>query len=524
MTDIELPRKSWVTHPDALHRTEDDNGDPIPEGFLHGADGNRGHIYYDPADLSTGSHNNAWDIPTQAARAGRFMQPDGTFRDPLVTGTGVLSVGSTVTITDDSKYNAWPTICWMQDGHLLLVYTKGDSHHADNTGKAVCRVGTLALDGTISWGPEVTIYDHPSLWTSAQGVASISTGRVFVSVWYDNYSASPTGVAGVVYSDDFGATWSSFITLTSTFTQDSYTAGPVVELQNGDLLIPIEGTASGSIANRSSHLLRSTDQGLTWGSEATISNYATASEPRYETNLLLLEDLSLLAIHRTSGGTGTHKTQTSTDGGATWSAVSSAFSGYGAPGVIQASTRSVIVITRKNSDASVIAFVSRDKGATWDSGTSIATGMTEMEYGKALELPDGRLFVVYGSQPSGSTSNADIKGTFVTEGTTSAAGSSLTIKEEGSSLTTAATSIDFVGAGITASGTTAAKTVTLAVALDDLTDATVTSPATGDRLRFDGTVWRTSALIWRPMTTYDPTSGLWVPLVDGSGNAIMAEA
>jgi hypothetical protein len=40
-------------------------------------------------------------------------------------------------------------------------------------------------------------------------------------------------------------------------------------------------------------------------------------------------------------------------------------------------------------------------------------------------------------------------------------GSALTIKDEGSSLATAATSIDFVGAGVVASGTAAAKTVTI---------------------------------------------------------------
>ena len=40
----------------------------------------------------------------------------------------------------------------------------------------------------------------------------------------------------------------------------------------------------------------------------------------------------------------------------------------------------------------------------------------------------------------------------------------------------------------------------------------------------DGTAWRNSALILRPVTTYDPTSALWVPLVDGDGNAIMTEA
>src|SRR6185369_2975913 len=70
--------------------------------------------------------------------------------------------------------------------------------------------------------------------------------------------------------------------------------------------------------------------------------------------------------------------------------------------------------------------------------------------------------VVYGYQPSSATTNSDIKQVYVSEGvTTFSGGSALTIKDEGSSLATAATSIDFVGAGVTASGTGAAKTVTI---------------------------------------------------------------
>jgi len=42
------------------------------------------------------------------------------------------------------------------------------------------------------------------------------------------------------------------------------------------------------------------------------------------------------------------------------------------------------------------------------------------------------------------------------------AGSGITIKDEGSALSTTATSIDFVGAGVVASGAGAAKTVTVA--------------------------------------------------------------
>lgn len=61
-----------------------------------------------------------------------------------------------------------------------------------------------------------------------------------------------------------------------------------------------------------------------------------------------------------------------------------------------------------------------------------------------------------------------------------------------------------------------------AIALDDLSDVTLTTPATADRLRFDGSVWRNSALVWTPVTTYDGTN--WMLAVDGSGNAIMSEA
>lgn len=53
---------------------------------------------------------------------------------------------------------------------------------------------------------------------------------------------------------------------------------------------------------------------------------------------------------------------------------------------------------------------------------------------------------------------------------------------------------------------------------------TISSPATGDRLRWNGSAWVNSALIWTPLTVYDPTTTNYLPLVDGSGNQIMAEA
>jgi hypothetical protein len=58
-------------------------------------------------------------------------------------------------------------------------------------------------------------------------------------------------------------------------------------------------------------------------------------------------------------------------------------------------------------------------------------------------------------------------------------------------------------------------------ALDDLSDVTITSVATADRLRYDGSEWVNSSLKWVPVTTFDGTN--WLPAVDGDGNAIVTE-
>ena len=72
-------------------------------------------------------------------------------------------------------------------------------------------------------------------------------------------------------------------------------------------------------------------------------------------------------------------------------------------------------------------------------------------------------------------------------------GNPLTIQDEGSSLSTAATTINFVGAGVTASGTTATKTITIAggsggaTTLNGLTDVDTTGVANNKILKYNST-------------------------------------
>lgn len=83
-------------------------------------------------------------------------------------------------------------------------------------------------------------------------------------------------------------------------------------------------------------------------------------------------------------------------------------------------------------------------------------------------------------------------------------GSALTIKDEGGALATAATSIDFVGAGVVASGTGAAKTVTIA----GVTAAAISA------LGFVGPILMTDGISSppEPLTTEDGTDYLYMDL------------
>lgn len=83
-------------------------------------------------------------------------------------------------------------------------------------------------------------------------------------------------------------------------------------------------------------------------------------------------------------------------------------------------------------------------------------------------------------------------------------GSALTVKDEGTPLATAATSLDFVGAGVVASGATAAKTITIA----GVTAAAITALGfVGPILMTDGT-----SAPPVPMTTEDGTDYLYMDL------------
>ena len=68
-------------------------------------------------------------------------------------------------------------------------------------------------------------------------------------------------------------------------------------------------------------------------------------------------------------------------------------------------------------------------------------------------------------------------------------GSTLTVQDEGNALSNAATVLNFVGSGVTATGSGGTKTITIGGSIDDLSDVDITTnaPSTGQILKWDGT-------------------------------------
>lgn len=91
-------------------------------------------------------------------------------------------------------------------------------------------------------------------------------------------------------------------------------------------------------------------------------------------------------------------------------------------------------------------------------------------------------------------------------------------------LKTAPASVDVISLFTLDGGTTWGGSSVGAGTLAGLSDVSLAGLADADRLRYStsDSKWHNSALIWRPLTTYDGTN--WLPLVDGDGNCIMAEA
>lgn len=374
-----------------------------------------------------------------------------------------------ITVTHDGDYNAIPALARAANGTLIMIYRKATGH---TSSKGVIVKKTSTDDGA-TWSAETTIVNDATYDAREPGLTKLANGDLILAYVLYNQAGLGSLLPGdqvyVKKSVDNGVNWSASVTVTTGFTSHGYASASVVELANGDLLMPTYGDDIGDTL-WSCKVSKSTDAGATWAFLATIADGDALGRRCDEPNIVLMNDGSLLCAHQMEAGDQSSDfvgISTSTDSGATWATPTMMWALWGNPHMTHLANDHVIITTREWVTRKIIARSTTDGGTTWSDSVVLDTSTYfEMEYAQGLELYPGLIGVVYSVQlTSDYNGDADIRWLWMGEGGTGGANDALVA----SSLTVYGGDITIIGGGQFKS-TTPTGTAPLVVASTTLVD------------------------------------------------------
>lgn len=285
------------------------------------------------------------------------------------------------TVGTFGAHYAFPFVVRVSDGRLLAVCRKATSHGSYDGSL----VGKHSSDDGASWGTEFTIVDGTVTGYDERdpGLMKLASGRLCLVNGRRKYNAAGdySGQPQFYYSDDNGATWSSGVSITTGLYGGNagvdfgeVYASDVVQLHNGDLLCAGYGTHSSSVNHYDLFVSKSTDGGATWSALSTPASYATDSYDAVEPQVDILGTGKLiLTYHNADGVPQSGYVRTSTDSGATWSArtlITTTSNRHGLSVMDDGQTAIISFVTSYG--AKKFSYIeSRDYGATWLSAVEI---------------------------------------------------------------------------------------------------------------------------------------------------------
>ena len=219
-----------------------------------------------------------------------------------------------VTVCEDAGaggYEAFPDVCRLADGRLMVVFYAGYGHVALPNQK-LPRGGRIVSctsgDEGRTWSAAQTVIDTPDD-DRDPSIVQLKSGRLICNFFSLRAKAGvqpPWEGLGtwIVTSDDVGKTWSAPRSISPQY----YCSSPIRELSNGRLILGLYQES-----DKSAHgaVIFSDDAGQTWQKEVDIDNGGFKLDA--ETDLIELKDGSLYAALRAHACFAK-----STDRGATW--------------------------------------------------------------------------------------------------------------------------------------------------------------------------------------------------------------
>ena len=267
----------------------------------------------------------------------------------------------------------FPVLALAPNGDAVAALRGGAGH----IGRAGRMEAVRSTDGGLTWTNPNLLADsedddrNPAFGVSSQGTLILLYHR------QHNYDADGNYQGGVRISDrkpvalmatrsfDNGLIWEDPYPLSIEALPTGSPYGKIVSLDVGTLLVPIYNSLAWADEQSdqrfdTSYLVRSEDDGLTWGSVSQIAPHMN------ETALIVLPDGDLLAVLRDDTAQGLHSTR-SQDGGLTWSPTTQITQARQHPADLVHLSNGDILLTygNRNPPHRIEGRISRDGGRSW---------------------------------------------------------------------------------------------------------------------------------------------------------------
>lgn len=357
-----------------------------------------------------------FDVPCeQRGLTGTLSGVSSSLPRPSLTSVGTALIGLLQSegegeatfkrITDEGDwgdYEAFPDVCKLANGDLIVVFYAGYGHVAMPNAK-LPKGGRITMmrsaDNGATWSKPRTLIDLPdddrdaSLMQTKQGTLICTFMK-----YYGRRNVPKSHVVWFTRSMDKGRTWEKPRAIDFEFKSTTATSSPPIQLEDGTLLMPVYGrdTPSKRPVNKPGQrdrtvILRSTDDGKTWGEPVFLDR-----GPDYhlqEPSLLLLGDGRVLCVMRPV------MTQSfSEDNGRTWSKPRKLAHRGDAPYLLRTSDE-LILCAHRHPGTSLT--VSADQGKTWSEPVQLDN--CRGAYPSMVELEDGKVLCVYYEEGAGSS-------------------------------------------------------------------------------------------------------------------------
>lgn len=315
-------------------------------------------------------------------------------------------LGVTKQLVTTGTHLGFPFAVTAPDGNLVIAWRDGANHAPS---KGVMKVARYSQSLATVQAP-TTVFEDAVLDARDAGLLVLADGRIALTYFLYDVALEVPLLDGVrvMFSSDNGATWGAPITIDSAYTTWSASAGPMVELPNGHLLMPTYGVSAGTNFQHA-HVSRSTDGGATWAHLAIIGQGDWEGRHYQEPNLIVTDDGDVLALIRSDTAL-SHFSTRSSDGGVTWTPTTLAFPGNGAPRVTKHAGY-LHVVHRHESTGRAVKISSGDNGVTWGNQIVLPVFGAKVSsvYGVAVPYGKDSLRYVYAMQEGpNNASTADI--------------------------------------------------------------------------------------------------------------------